>query len=212
MFDIYNHLVSSESSRDVSWENQFLDNLKEIKVNILQPEPVVGPDNWPYMFLQSDKQGQDYLLNVFDWCLSKGVGVALNPQKELPDYIFTYGMVWSFLKFGTLFPPLKLDTPGQKVFEKDTKLIAGPPTDEYLPAEVRAVLNQFWQQQKLGDIKVLVVSEDSEHFDLCFSLECLGHPPKEEHKEICEAISWFLPHNYSIMLIKEEGMPPFYEL
>ena len=94
MFDIYKHLIEPESSRNAEWEETFLKHLKDIKVNLLQKDPAMGPDNWPYMFLQSDTEGEDFLLNVFDWCMKTGVGVALNPHKELPDYIFTYGMVW----------------------------------------------------------------------------------------------------------------------
>ena len=61
-------------------------------------------------------------------------------------------------------------------------------------------------------MKVLVMSKDGEHFDLCFSLDSLDNPPVEEHKDICEAMAWFLPDNYSIMLIAEKGLPKFYKL
>ena len=210
--DIFKHLMSPESDRNEAWEKKFLENLKDIKVNIMKPDPEVGPDNWPYMFLQSDEKGQDYLLNVFDWCMQRGIGVALNPQKEMPDYVFTYGMIWSFIKFGRLDPPLKLNTPGQTVLEKGDKVISGPPTEEYLPAGIRAVLNDFWVQQDITDMKVLVMSQDGEHFDLCFSLDSLGNPPVEDHKDICEAMAWFLPDNYSILLIAEKGLPEFHNL
>ncbi len=210
--DIYKHLLSSEADRNSDWEQYFLENLKNIKVNIMQPDPVVGPDNWPYMFLQSDPQGQDFLLNVFDWCMKRGIGVALNPQKEMPDYIFTYGMVWSFIKFGRLDPPLKMSNPGQAVLEKGQKVISGPPTEEYLPLMIRAVINDFWKQQQVEEMKILVMSKDNEHFDLCFSLDSLENPPVNEHKDICEAMSWFLPDNYSILLINEKGLPAFHKL
>ncbi len=212
MFEVYKHLTKPESARDETWETEFLENLKDIKVNVIQQDPVVGPDNWPYMFLQSDENGQDYLLNVFKWCSDKGVGIALNPHKELPDYIFTYGMVWSYINFSTLFPPLEVGNPGQKVFEEKSSIVAGPPSEEYLPKSVRAVLAEFFKQQEIEDMKVLVVSEDQKEYDLCFSLDSLDNPPKEEHKDLCEAIAWFLPYNYSIMLIQEEGLPPFYSL
>ncbi len=210
--DIFKHLLSPESDRDDAWESDFLGALKDIRVNILQQEPALGPDNWPYLFVQSDEQGQDFLLNAFDWCMSRGIGVALNPQKQMPDYIFTYGMVWSYIKFGSLNPPLKLNTPGQAVIQTNDQLIAGPPTEEYLPEQIRTVLNEFWVQQEVANMKVLVISKDNEHFDLCFSLESLGNPPKEEHQNIGEALSWFLPNNYSILLISEKGLPPFHQL
>jgi hypothetical protein len=37
----------------------------------------------------------------------------------------------------------------------------------------------------------------------------LGNPPTKEHQGIAEAISWFLPPHYSIVLISETGLPPF---
>ena len=49
-------------------------------------------------------------------------------------------------------------------------------------------------------------------YDLCFSLESLGGPPNQEHSGIAKALSWFLPQHYSVALVKEEGLPSFFDL
>ena len=57
-----------------------------------------------------------------------------------------------------------------------------------------------------------MISQDNIHFDLCFSLESLGNPPDNEHEGIAEALSWFLPTHYSIVLISEKSLPEFLPL
>jgi hypothetical protein len=37
----------------------------------------------------------------------------------------------------------------------------------------------------------------------------LGNPPEREHEGIAEAIAWFLPNHYSVVLISEKGLPTF---
>ena len=59
---------------------------------------------------------------------------------------------------------------------------------------------------------VLVMSTDGENYDFCFSLESLGNPPEAEHSGIAEAISWFLPPHYSLLLIGEKDLPKFIDL
>ncbi|HWU44373.1 MAG TPA: hypothetical protein VN132_13070, partial [Bdellovibrio sp.] len=60
--------------------------------------------------------------------------------------------------------------------------------------------------------RILVMSTDRKHYDLAFSLESLGNPPQKEHAGIAEAIGWFLPPHYSIVLVSEKGLPEFVEL
>jgi len=91
-------------------------------------------------------------------------------------------------------------------------LHAGPPSPQYLPQYVRNILKEFFRDQGVLMPKILVMSADRKHYDLAISLESLGNPPEKEHQGIAEALSWFLPPHYSIVLVSEKGLPSFVEL
>jgi hypothetical protein len=153
---------------------------------------------------------------VLSWLSEKGIGLVVNPQKEAPDYVFTYGMIWNFRERGEFLSNSHVDRERvtvQKVSLSDgQKVYAGPPSDEYLPTYARHILKTFFRDNGVKDVKVLMMSQsegEPNHYDLCFSLEALGAPEQGEHKNILEAVSWFLPAHYSLMVISEQGLPGF---
>ena len=81
-----------------------------------------------------------------------------------------------------------------------------------MPKYVRRILKDFFMDQGLLNVKVLMISTDNKFFDFAISLESLGNPPQAEHEGIAEAISWFLPPHYSILLISEKNLPAFLDL
>lgn len=199
-----------EKERNSSWENQFFQALCKENISLLKPDPQYGPDGWPYLFAKTETQAQEPAQKIFRWLSERGLGLVLNPDKSLPDFVFSYGMIWNFRETGYFYLP-KAQRPTQDAVQfinKEIKL-SGQPSGAYLPTYARKILREFFQQQGVLAPKILMISLDGTHFDLAFSLESLGNPPEGEHREICEAISWFLPTHYSIMLTHEEGLAPF---
>jgi hypothetical protein len=140
------------------------------------------------------------------------LGLVVNPQKEYPDYVFSYGMIWHFRETGLFYRAKAETSSGSFELRQGEKLHSGPPTPEYLPQYVRSILKQFFMDQGLLNVKILVMSADRVNYDLAFSIESLGNPPVKEHQGIAEAISWFLPPHYSIALVSEKGLPAFVSL
>lgn len=198
--------------RNPSWENQFFQALSEGNLKLLTAEPQTGPDNWPYLLAETGEDATESTSNIIRWLAERGIGLVINPRKEYPDYVFSYGMLWSFKETGYFFKPVSDKANGSVEFEVNSNVQAGPPTDEYLPGYVRKILKDFFRDQGILAPKVLVMSQDGENYDLAISLESLGNPPDTEHEGIAEAIGWFLPPHYSILLIGEQGLPPFYDL
>jgi len=208
-----NELVQApDSERSTTWENHFFHALTSGKLKLLTPEPQTGPDNWPYLLAETGEDASELTQNVLQWLSERGVGLAINPRKEYPDYVFSYGMIWSFKETGFFFKPIQERPVGTVQLETKNLQHAGPPTEEYLPGYVRKIIREFFRDQGILRPKVLVLSTDQVNYDLAFSLESLGKPPEKEHQGIAEAISWFLPPHYSLMLISEEGLPPFTDL
>lgn len=216
-------LLDIESSeRDEKWEKQFFDHLVHSNLQVLSEEAHQGPDGWPYLFVKTDEHGSEPAAKVLEWLHDKGIGMAVNPDRESPDYVFTYGMIWNFKERKEFLTPHNPQRGGQIKLDTGDKIHAGAPSEGYLPGYARNILRDFLRQQKI-EAKVLVMGRLSlsqaavpdamaDHYDLCFSLESLGNPPAAEHRGILEAISWFLPAHYSLMIASEKGLPPFHAL
>lgn len=203
-------LATTVSQRDDAWEAAFLKVLPKASLRIVNEAPVAGPDGWPYLLVATD--GDEPISNVIRWLVAQGVGMVINPEKPIPDYVLSYGMIWNFRERGEFFTTAASVRNGPVELQNGQQVYAGPPSEAYLPKEVRFILREFLKQQKVDAPKVLMVSEDQKTWDLAVSLDSLGNPPENEHAGIAEAVSWFLPAHYSLVLMKEHTLPGFVEL
>lgn len=210
--DLVNLCSQPESLRDSEWERTFLAAIVDSNIDLDGKEAHQGPDGWPYMFAKTSRTASEPAVRLIDWLSTRGIGLVINADKELPDYVFTYGMIWSYREFGQFRVESSEVRKGPITFEKGERVIAGPPTEEYLPIYVREILADFFAKQDVDTPKFLVLSKDKKHYDLCFSVESLGNPPENEYSGIAEAIAWFLPEHYSIVICSEKGLPKFFDL
>jgi hypothetical protein len=195
--------------RDVTWEENFLNELPKSYFKLLFDDPKPGPDQWPYLFVQTGTESDEPALKVIEWLSTRGIGLAVNPQKTSPDYVFTYGMIWNFRETGKFLTPAPARESGSFKIEGGQQVLTGRPTEAYLPKYARTILKQFLLDQGIFAPKVMVVSVDHKNFDLSFSLESMGMPEEKNRKELAEALSWFLPAHYAISLISEKVLPGF---
>lgn len=203
-------LLSVEAEkRDANWEDRFLTALTEGRLRLVTPDPQVGPDGWPYLLAELTPNGPEPAQRVLQWLSERGIGLVVNPEKDYPDFVLSYGMIWSFRETGLFFRRDVNPPDGQFEITLESIAHAGTPTPQFLPNYVRAILKQFFTDQGVFDPRILVISQDRVNYELAFSLESLGNPPQSEHAGIAEAISWFLPPHYSLVLISEKGLPPF---
>lgn len=201
-------LKTTEPSRDDAWEDLFLTALAATKVKVLSPDPQTGPDQWPYIMVDTTVE-EEPTQKVLAWLAEKGIGMVVNPMKEFPDFVLSYGMIWSFRETGRFIDRRVTAPNGDVEYTSANLKIAGPPTEAYLPGYVRQILREFFRDQSVLQAKVLVVSIDADNYDFVFSLESLGNPPASEHEGIAEAISWFLPPHYNVVVASEKSLPLF---
>lgn len=199
-------------ARDESWEKAFLARLPEQQVKLIAPEPREGPDHWPYLLVSTGEGADEPFMNVLAWLSTRGIGAAVNPQKPAPDYVITFGMIWNFRERGEFLTPATSVRSGRFDLQHGQELLAGPPTEQFLPVYVRSILKRFFADQGVFTPKVQMISADRTNFDLCFSIESLKSPPAHEHANIAEAVSWFLPAHYSVGLVSEKVVPGFQAL
>jgi len=203
-----------DEKRDPQWENDFFMQLSKSNLKLLSQDPQVGPDGWPYLLTTTapENEAQEPVQKIIQWLATKGMGLVVNPQKDYPDYVFSYGMLWHFRETGLFYRAKPEVSTGSFELKDGQQLHAGEPTPQYLPQYVRTILREFFRDQGVYEPKILVMSADRVNYDLAFSLESLGNPPVREHQGVAEAISWFLPPHYSIVLVSEKGLPPFVNL
>lgn len=212
-----------ENQRDLQWEYQFLDSIPNTKYRVLFEEPQQGPDGWPYLLVENSDEGTDYGVALLDWLATRGIGMVINPQKDYPDFVLSWGMAWFFREKKRFFQPTlavvggtevktAAPTSGTFTIEQGKNLILGQPTEDYMPVYVRNIISQFFLDQAVLDPKILMVSEDGQSYDLTFSIESLGNPPQSEHQGILEAVSWFLPPHYSVAMMSEAALSGFQSL
>ena len=199
--------------RDDEWESQFHQALLSSQVKVIKDQPQKGPDSWPYLMVETADAEAEPIARVLEWLSARGIGMAVNPNQEFPDCILTYGMVWNFRQTGRFISEAEGKIKSGVVnYESGQKVHAGEPAEEYLPEYVRKILRDFFRDQGVFLPRILVMSADQKNYDLIFSLESLGNPPKSEHMGILEALGWFFPLHYSLMLASEEGLPKFVAL
>jgi hypothetical protein len=214
-------LSKPDSERNPQWEDQFLAALSEGNVKLLSPDPQEGPDGWPYLMVTTDMATptageSESFQKIMQWVSSRGIGLAVNPQKEYPDFVLTFGMLWSFRETGKFIhrEVQSPSTPQSNKLEFTQKDLqhAGTPTEKFLPPYVRTILKSFFRDQGVFSPRILLVSLDGKNYDLAFSAESLGHPPQQEWAGIAEAIAWFLPSHYSVVITGAANLPAFIEL
>lgn len=201
-----------DEQRDHQWEVDFFMSVTQSNLSLIHEAPQKGPDGWPYLLAETSAEATEPANKIMQWLALKGVGLVINPRKSYPDYVFTYGMLWHFKETGLFYRTADEAPVGTIELEKGQDLHAGPPAPHYLPQYVRNILKQFFLDQNVLRPRVLVMSTDRKNYDLAFSLESLGNPPVKEHAGIAEAIGWFLPPHYSIVLVSEIGLPEFSDL
>lgn len=201
-------------NRDLAWERRFVAALMPAKLEIMNPEPLTGPDAWPYLHARISPQGAEPGARILQWLSDRGIGLLVDhgDQQEYPDYVLSWGMVWYLNKTQSLV----FDGPAGSEDEVEidwTKVVrCGDPNEDYLPKNVRKIIREFFAEQEILTPRILALTLDGKNFDLAFSLESLGNPPEKEHSGILEALSWFLPPHYSLMLLSEQDSPAFFHL
>src|SRR6185437_10071519 len=90
-----------EARRNEAWEKDFLALFPGLKVELESDQPVNGPDGWPYLLIKTTTgAGAEPVADIISWLADKGIGLVLNSHKMVPDYVFTYGMLWYFAHTG----------------------------------------------------------------------------------------------------------------
>ena len=87
------------AQRDVKWIQRFYEAIVDASMASLPKQTLQGPDGFPYFILNTPKASESFtpfcISHILDFCLTHGLGVVINPAANPPDWVFTYGQLWS---------------------------------------------------------------------------------------------------------------------
>ncbi len=218
--EFFELLKVPQPKRDQEWERNFARVLPYGKFSLIYEDAKPGPDGWPYLFAKASTDGTELGAQLLNWLSTRGIGLAINPEQSMPDFVLTYGMTWNFKERGSIVTATVSEDNAQDKtgrpqttrleFKAGEEMYVGQPTEAYLPGYVRKILKQFLFDQGLLAPKIAIIQDKSQsQTDLAFSLESLGSPTADEHAGVAEALAWFLPAHYSVALVSEKIISGF---
>jgi len=199
-------------ARDDAWRSAFFDAIVDASMASTENQVMQGPDGFPYFVLQRPPIGTAFtpfcVSHILDHCTEQGLGIVVEPTERGPEWVFTYGDLFSLRAYGTFEgDPADHDAPrgpAREVLEKDTPVMIGSPNEEMLPAWARRVLASFLKQAAhVDDPRVLVMVEPSRvpARNLVFNIHPEDFPSQADFERIMNVLGWFMPPNRSVIAV-----------
>lgn len=203
------HLEVNSGLRDDRWENELFNLLLDSNLYIVKDSVQMGPDGWPYLYVSTDgfqpNVGEDHAAHLIQWAYENAVGLALNPDKERPDYIFHYGLIWNYAH-NKFFVKNFNEAPA------DAPIYVAQVSEDIIPQHAMNFIKDYIKSAGIDSPRGALISRDKLNYEFALSLESLGNPPQEEHEGIARGIGWFMPNHIPVLLVYEEKLQPLFDL
>jgi hypothetical protein len=208
-------LVPAEE-RDELWKARFLGSVTEASFRCGDPQVIEGPDGFPYFQLllpEPETHFQCYVLGRMkdDFLLEQGLGVVINPDRGMPDWVFSYGDIVNYHLTGEFYSPVEedADLPGQEVLENDEEALVEQPSAEYLPARARGAIREHLIRLGVREPKVALMSRTRGNAvvqELVFNLAPDMFPSEEHYRGVMMSLAWYLPRHYTYVSLRGSSL------
>lgn len=215
------------TERDPSWGEKFCAAIVNASMTTIPQQVMQGPDTYPYFVLNLPPIAQQFhpvcLASVLDVCLDHGVGIAVEPQREPPGWIFSYGDLWSFKTTSTFRVPKEV-TPdpqdqvsleGRVAFVEHTivenrQITVGQATEDFFPVSARRNIKRYLSSLPFyaqRPVRSLVLRDP--HFGPQLSLAFNFFPDDftnlEQFKFFGQMFRWFFPSHYDVTVVEKNS-------
>jgi hypothetical protein len=213
-------LAAPHEQRDEAWVAAFFEHVGQARFFCDAPQVLTGPDNFPYVRLTTQPElGKPFTLYVIEqiipqFILQKGFGIAINPDKEQPDWVFSYGDLLNYHIYGAFDARddrFDADFPEEENLHFQEQVQIGEPSPQLLPPETRQVLRRFFERAGVS-AKVMLMSRNPDEktgrkggLSLVFPCTPDSFNTREEYAYFNESLGWFLPRHYSVISKAEDG-------
>ncbi len=212
---ILNELIKTpREQRDDKWNAKFLENVADASFICGNPQVIEGPDGFPYFQLnipEPNKKFQCFVIKHMkdDFLLEKGFGVAINPLKGQPDWVFSYGDIVNYHISNEFYTKSEnSDLPDQEIIKEKEEVLIGQPSETVLPIQTRIVIRDFLKNLGINDTKLLLMNRRKPggyQQELVFNLTPDKFEKKEHYEGVMKSIAWYLPRHYSYVSMNDSG-------
>ncbi len=200
------------NKRNTSWQTNFLANAAEASFMDGEPQVIIGPDDLPYFQLiipTPNKSFQCFVIRhmIDDFLLSNGLGIVINPNKNNPDWVFSYGDLLNYKLNNVFYSESSIDiSTTNETLKKGTKYLSGQPSESVLPLYTRKILKDKLLSIGINNVKIfLMLRPESNITDIVFNLTPNKFNSKDEYEYAMNTISWYFPRHYCIASIDEKS-------
>jgi hypothetical protein len=213
--------VVPRPQRDDAWRAAFYDAVVDASMATSATQLMEGPDGFPYFVLKLPEAGQPFtpfcVSHILEHCTDRGYGIVVEPQPAGPQWVFTYGDLFSLRAYGT-FAGDPADRDGAagaperasttEVVPKETPVMVGAPSEAMLPKWSRGVLAGFITRNtpvKEPRVLVMVNASSPPGRHLVFNVHPEDFPKAETFRAILRAFGWFMPPGRSVVGLSRES-------
>ncbi|MBP9838786.1 MAG: hypothetical protein KBC84_08735 [Proteobacteria bacterium] len=209
----------SPEKRDESWQKVFLATVTEASFACGDPQLIKGPDGFPYVHLitpEAEKEFQCFVIKHMeqDFLLKEGFGIVINPAKEKPDWVFTYGDIVN-LHLNKEYYSERIDVvlPEDETLSTEQEVLIAQPSETYLPQLTRQVLKHYFELAKIENVKILLMTRKTHEGviqEIVFNLTPDKFENEVEYQKIMKDVSWFLPRHYFYSVMDEKEVSQYF--
>jgi hypothetical protein len=204
--------------RDQGWREQFYPAIVDASMATPADQVLQGPDGFPYFVLNLPPAEQAFetfcLSHILGTCLTEGLGIVIQPDPQPPEWVFPYGLLWSFKEFG-MFEVAEPDagdeaeTPDGDASSSATQsILVSQPSEAFFPPYARKVIRQFLEKKTgSSDLKVLLLTDPGKTpaKSLVFSVFAEDFDNQEQFGSVMYRLTWFLPPHYGLISIGKDS-------
>lgn len=210
--------------RDQGWRERFFAAIVDASMATTPKQVLRAPDGFAYFILNLPPPGQSFepfcISHILDVCLDQGCGVVVQPDADPPEWVFTYGNLWSLKEFGK-FEMEQALKPGAGKFDgaaatasapgesgSARSVLAGQPSESFLPAYARKVIKQFLAEKMANSSpRVLLVNDphSTPAQSLVLSIFPEDFASQKDFEDLMYRLTWYLPRHYGLVSIAKDS-------
>lgn len=193
--------------RDAKWVADFYTAAPDASLKTVEQQLIRGPDGFPYLALYLPAPGEEFtafcISQVMINCLEHGAGCVISPNQSAPEWVFTYGNLWSLHSYNTFDATPAQSGQTQSVGAGRRVLIAAP-SESFLPSFARTVIKSFLTNAGVKEPGVILISDASATppESLAFSVYPEDFRSRDAFNDVMSRLkNWFLPPHYGLVAL-----------
>jgi hypothetical protein len=213
--EVQDLLAVDREQRGPEWISRFYRAIVDASMATTPDQVLQGPDGFTYFVLKLPPAEQAFepfcISHILDVCLDRGAGIVVQPEPHPPQWVFPYGLLWSYKEFSAFV----VDQPeGKQGSEEGVQpaaggtVLAGQPSAAFFPAYARTVVRRFLIDSIGVAVPEVLLLHDPgavPERSLAFNIFPDDFAEPEEFGNVMYRLTWFLPRHYGLISISRDS-------